>query len=292
MVILNRQSYIEKCCKILETGHIKKLETNPKKKVEGQLQRMLRNIKNVFTEKEYKLLYPTGSKPGSFYGNATVHKLKKGQGLKELKLRPIVTKVGTATYYTAKYLANLLALLGKSDYTIINTADFINRLKKERIPRKHEMISFDVKSLFTNVPLDDTISIIARKIFDEVKKETNIPRKVMRELLLLCTKHVHFTFSGDIYNLLDGVAMGSPLGLLLANVFMCSLEESIVPTLKDCLVQWKRYVDDTHAHIEPDKIDYVIKKLNIYHQQIQFTYELEKYQRISFLDVSIRRLTN
>ena len=77
MVILNRQSYIEKCCKILETGHIKKLETNPKKKVEGQLQRMLRNIKNVFTEKEYKLLYPTGSKPGSFYGNATVHKLKK-----------------------------------------------------------------------------------------------------------------------------------------------------------------------------------------------------------------------
>ena len=85
--------------------------------------------------------------------------------------------------------------------------------------------------------------------------------------------------------------MRSPLGPLLANAFMSSFEEAIVPTLKDCFVHWKRYVDDTHAYIEPGKIDYVIKKLNTYHQQTQFTYELEKYQRISFLDVSIGRLT-
>ena len=112
----------------------------------------------------------------------------------------------------------------------------------------------------------------------------------MKELLLLFTKHVHFTFNRDIYIQLDGVAMGSPLGPLLA-VFMCSLEGAIVPKLKNCLVHWKRCIDDTHVHIEPEKIDYVMKKLNNYHQ-IQFTYELEKYQRISFLDVLIRRLTN
>ena len=57
-------------------------------------------------------------------------------------------------------------------------------------------------------------------------------------------------------------------------------------------MHWKRYFDDTHAYIEPEKIDYIMKKLNTYHQQIQFTYELEKYQRILFLDVLIRRLTN
>ena len=207
-------------------------------------------------------------------------------------MRPIVSNVGTTTYNTAKYLANLRAKLGKSYYTIINTPDFISGLKKERIPTKYKTISFDVKSLFTNVSLDDTISIILRKIYDEGKIETNIPKNVMIDLLLLCIKHVHLTLNGDIHIQLDGVAMGSPLGPLLANVSMCSLEEAIVPTLKDCLVHWKRYVDDTHAYIEPEKIDYVMKKLNTYHQQIQFTYELEKYQRISFLDVSIRRLTN
>ena len=83
------------------------------------------------------------------------------------------------------------------------------------------MILFDVKSLFTNVPLDEAISIVLRKIYDEGKIETSIPRNVMKELLLLCTKNVHFTLNGDIYIHLDSVAMGLPLGPLLANVFMC-----------------------------------------------------------------------
>ena len=65
-----------------------------------------------------------------------------------------------------------------------------------------------------------------------------------------------------------------------------------MPTLKDCLVHCKRYVDDTHVYIEPDKIDHIMKKLNFYYQEIQFTYEFEKYHRVSFSDVSIRRLTN
>ena len=86
--------------------------------------------------------------------------------------------------------------------------------------------------------------------------------------------------------------MGSPLRSLLAYAFMCSLEESIVPTLEKCLIHWKRYVDDIHAYTEADKTDYVMKKLNMYHKQIQFTYKLEKDQHISFLDVSIRRVTN
>ena len=91
---------------------------------------MLQGIKNVFVKREYKRLYPTGSKPSSFYGNAKVHKLKKGEGWKELTLRPIIFNVGMATYKTAKYLANLLAPLGRSDCTIINTPDFINGLKR------------------------------------------------------------------------------------------------------------------------------------------------------------------
>ena len=72
---------------------------------------------------------------------------------------------------------------------------------------------------------------------------------------------------------------------------MCLLKKSIVLALNNCLVHWKRYVDDTHVYIKPDKVDYVLKKLNTYHKQIQFTYELQKDQRISFLDVSIRRIT-
>ena len=54
------------------------------------------------------------------------------------------------------------------------------------------MISFNVKILFTNVPLDTNISIILRKIHGEVKIETNLPINLMTELLFLPAKTLKF----------------------------------------------------------------------------------------------------
>ena len=74
---------------------------------------------------------------------------------------------------------------------------------------------------------------------------TRIPRKQMEDLLLLCTKNVHFTLHGETYQQLDGVAMGSPLGPVIAGIFMVELENTLVTTLSDSLLFWRRYVDDT-----------------------------------------------
>ena len=54
----------------------------------------------VFVEKEFKQLYPTGGKRDVFNGSARVHKLKKGEELKELALRRTVSNIGKATYNT------------------------------------------------------------------------------------------------------------------------------------------------------------------------------------------------
>ena len=80
----------------------------------------------------------------------------------------------------------------------------------------------------------------------------------MKELLFLCTKHVHFTYNGEIYIQVDGVAMGSPLGPLLANIFMTTLEEDVIPNLQECLVYWKRFVDDTDAYVNPLRLEFII----------------------------------
>ena len=80
------------------------------------------------------------------------------------------------------------------------------------------MISFDVKSLFTNVPLEKTTDIILKKIYDEKKIETNIPWNIT-DLLYLCMKNVHFTYDGKIYIHINGVATRSQLGPLLANTW-------------------------------------------------------------------------
>ena len=53
----------------------------------------------------------------------------------------------------------------------------------------------------------------------------------MKKLLTICTKNVHFSFNNYIYIQIDGVAMGSPLGPVIANMFMVELENVLVPKL-------------------------------------------------------------
>ena len=105
----------------------------------------------------------------------------------------------------------LLVPLGNSKHTMSNTTDFITRLNTDRIPKRFKKISFDVKSFFTNVSIEETIDIIFNKIYDENKIETNIPQNIIKYLLYLCTTQVHFTYSGKIYIQIDGVTMRSPL---------------------------------------------------------------------------------
>ena len=114
----------------------------------------------------------------------------------------------------------------------------------------------------------------------------------MKELLNLCTKSVHFTFDGNIYVQNDGVAMGSPLGPVLGNIFMVELERSVIPTLMDKMKCWTRYVDDTLCYIKTDSIDYVLKMLNGFHRNINFTYEVEIDLKISFFYVLVIRDSN
>ena len=122
------------------------------------------------------------------------------------------------------------------------------------------MILFDVESLFTNVPLDETIESILQKVYVEKKIKTSIPKLILKEILSLWTKHLHFRFNGEIYIQINGVAMGSPLSPLLANIFMISLEEKILPKVSNYLCYWKRYVDDTYAYVVPEKIDFILKE--------------------------------
>ena len=61
------------------------------------------------------------------------------------------------------------------------------------------MILFDIKTLFTNVPLNKKIGTILEKVYVQKKIKTSIPKPVFKELLLNCTKHLYFRFNGEIY---------------------------------------------------------------------------------------------
>ena len=125
------------------------------------------------------------------------------------------------------------------------------------------MISFDVKSLITNVPLEETIKIIIDKIYKEKIIVVPLARLELESLLRLCTKEVEFSFNDELYLQVDGVAMGSPLGPLFANIFMCELEKHIIPQLKKYVTTWLRYVDDAFVFIDSKMTKIVCGKLKL-----------------------------
>ena len=90
------------------------------------------------------------------------------------------------------------------------------------------MASFDVPSLFTNIPLGEVIDICPNLIFSDGDivnyNGCKFDPCTVKTLLSFAVKENHFLFNGVLYNQIDGVAMGSPLGPSLANIFMCTLE--------------------------------------------------------------------
>ena len=125
----------------------------------------MRKFKSRLSQKEYYQLYPTGSCAGIFYGTAKIHKLPPDGNISNLPLRPIISNIGTASYQLAKYLAQLLSPLTRSRYTVNRTKGLLVKIKNEKVPQNCNMVSFDVKSLFTSVPIEYTIDIIIKQIF-------------------------------------------------------------------------------------------------------------------------------
>ena len=119
----------------------------------------------------------------------------------------------------------------------------------------------------------------------------NLTRSQLHKLLNFAAKESHFVFDGVIYDQVDGVAMGSPLGPVLANVFMCHLETMALDNYSGIKpLFYKRYVDDTFLifHDQTD-MEAFFNWFNIQHPSISFTKEEEDNNSLPFLDVLVTR---
>ena len=120
----------------------------------------------------------------------------------------------TYNYNLASYLVCILQPISTNQFTIKDSFSFAD-LAKTYNHNNEMMCSFDVSSLFTNVPLDETIQICLDKLY-ALPDPPTLPRSVLKVLLEFATKKSHFIFNGGYYDQIDGVAMSSPLGPVLA----------------------------------------------------------------------------
>ncbi len=258
---------------------------------EEQLQRFLYSLKKkkLIDENVYEKIRPTGSRPARIYGLPKVHKLKGNVPNEIPPVRPIIDSIGTFNYNLAKYLKDLLAPNIPSDHCATDSFSFVREIKDLNYNEKY-MVSFDVTSLFTNIPLHETIDIAVDILFNN-NSNIEMSKIQMKKLFLFATAQTHFLYNGEYYDQIDGVAMGSPLGPVLANIFMGHHEKIWLGQYSGPgLLFYRRYVDDIFCLFEnQEQVHGFLDYINNQHPNIKFTCEEEENNTLPFLDISISK---
>ncbi|CAK9810876.1 hypothetical protein ANTPLA_LOCUS6713 [Anthophora plagiata] len=271
-VVMTRQDYTNKITQLLQDDTYKKIHKDPTKTIERKTTALLKTAK--LPDDIYKSTNPQESRAPRLYGLPKIHK-------PDVPLRPIVSAIGSPTYNLAKYLTKILKpLTGKTTSHIQNSTHFIQKIQNIRLEPNDILVSFDVQSLFTNIPIQDSINILKNRIPNNL-----IP------LVHHCLTSTYFLFQNQYYQQTSGTAMGSPISPVIADLYMEHLEERISKEAPLQPSTWLRYVDDTfivwtHGH---NTLPTFLNFLNSLHPKIQFTMETETNGQLPFLDVLITK---
>ena len=279
-VLLNKNDYLTKIDNILDdTTKFKKIGRDPTSELKVKANKLIDALNAA--QGDIKIPRIIGDyKPGYLYGNVKTHK-------NNYPLRPIISQVLTPTYQLAKTLNSIITPYVPSRFSLKSTNEFIDLIHSNQAPGM--LASLDVVSLFTNVPIDATIEIIIKHVYNNSEKTPpKIPKEILRQMLQLCTKEAPFKApNGKLYLQIDGVTMGSPLGPTFSNFYMGDLEERTFNGILQKPAIYARYIDDVIVLInnQQDIID--LQNCFQNNSVLQFTYELNVDNKLPFLDVLI-----
>jgi hypothetical protein len=157
-VVFDASKHKEKLNTLLGSGVYEPLPKDPTAKVERKIQKLLSKHKSTLPiDLKHKLtLYH--SKPPHLYGLPKIHK-------PDIPLRPIVSSFGSPCYALASLLHKILSTLaGRLECFIKNSGHFLQLLKSVNLQSSDTLVSFDIVSIFTNVPVDKTLKDIRNKL--------------------------------------------------------------------------------------------------------------------------------
>ncbi|XP_033105188.1 uncharacterized protein LOC117107595 [Anneissia japonica] len=203
VVILDRTTNDKGLFEIInDETNFRSIENDPTIKREGSLTILLRKLRksNEITDEDYKNIYPKGSSPARIYGLPKMHKKRKEDG------SPPIVSIGTHNYNIAKYLSELIKPCIPTEFSTKDTFSFVKEVRNLNMKNKC-MVSFDVESLFTNIPLKKTIELAVNTIICH-SQELKTSNENLTKLLLLATTGTHFLFKGKYFEQIDGVSMG------------------------------------------------------------------------------------
>ncbi|XP_048001897.1 uncharacterized protein LOC125238587 [Leguminivora glycinivorella] len=196
-VVMDTAAYDGKIRHLLDDDLVyKPVSYNPTARVTRRIRAIIRDCREIFEEDVFNRLYkPKIVLPPKLYGLPKVHKTN-------VPLRPIVSQISSPTYDLAKHVGSVLQpLVGGTSSFVKDSRHFIDILKEVTLEPDEIMVSFDVESLFTNVPVKECLEVVRRKLSDSGMSET------IMVLLRNCLEGSYFLYRGKHYLQIDGVAM-------------------------------------------------------------------------------------
>lgn len=220
------------------------------------------------------------------YGLPKIHKV-------DIPIRPVVSYINSPAHKLATFLNEVInsSTNFTSKYSVRNSLELAKNLQTLKIPNNSFLVSFDVKNLFPSVPPQDCLELVRELLFSQ----TNIPTYHILNICLLIDTVLDqnfFQFNNILYTQDSGLAMGSPLSPLLAEIFMSKIESKIEShPLFEKTLGFSRYVDDTFLVFTGDRneLNEFLDFLNNIHPCIKFTMEIEMNNSIPFLDLNIKK---
>ena len=177
----------------------------------------------AFDTQRYYRLRCSVPQPPKLYGLPKLHK-------PGFPMRPIVSLCGSPTYQLSKYLTTILQpLTEQSRRKLQSTENFIDAIKTVQIPDDYKLVSFDVKSLFTSIPLQLALQCTETAI-QQSTVTLPLPTDDIMDLLNLCLTSTYFQYNGKHYKQLHGTAIGSPVSVVVAEIVMQNIEERALAT--------------------------------------------------------------
>jgi hypothetical protein len=157
--------------------------------------------------------------------------------------RPIVSDVRSISYSCSKILEFFLApLVHKQTSYLRDTGHIIAILRNTPLQPTDILFTMDIESLYTNVPLDEGVEIIAR--FFRENPDSDRPDLSLITLLKLLLTHNDFYFKESKWTQTRGVAMGKIFSGSFANLFLSVWESKCLSTSTIQPILWKRFQDD------------------------------------------------
>ena len=139
----------------------------------------------------------------SWYGLPKIHK-------ENCTARPILSAIGTYDYKLAKFIVLILQPLTVGQYTPKDSFSFVSEISEITAFQKDgdlAMASFDVSSLFTNIPLNESVDFCVDLLFSDCDtleyKDCKFNRTQFRKLLSFAVKDTHFVFDGQLFDQID-----------------------------------------------------------------------------------------